>query len=204
MQPTKTTRGFTLVELMIVISIIGLLAAVALPNFQNYQSRSRSSEVKSSLAGISRSEISYYAESGVYVGEDLPCPALGAAYPSSAKQAWNSARGTFCDVQSSFDLTGWAPDGPVYYDYAVATESNSIVPVAGTSDAFFIAYALGDVDNDGRLSVYAYVGAAEDGSYDMSVCGFCDSDPPLDVSGKPILNSVAQYPAGQGSGFDDF
>ncbi len=42
----KSENGFTLVELMVVVAIIGLLSAVAIPNFQKYQARSKTSEAK--------------------------------------------------------------------------------------------------------------------------------------------------------------
>lgn len=58
--------GFTLIELMIVVAIIGLLAAIAFPNFLNYQCKARQSEAKYSLGIILTSQESYLAEYDMY------------------------------------------------------------------------------------------------------------------------------------------
>ncbi|BCS94650.1 hypothetical protein DSLASN_02820 [Desulfoluna limicola] len=65
---TYKTRmgGFTLIELMIVVAIIGLLAAIAIPNFLNYQCKARQSEAKFSLGIILTSQESYLAEYDTY------------------------------------------------------------------------------------------------------------------------------------------
>ena len=55
-------KGFTLIELMIVVAIIGILAAIAIPNFLTYQCKSKQSEAKSNLGAISKCQEAYMAE----------------------------------------------------------------------------------------------------------------------------------------------
>jgi len=62
----KGQQGFTLIELMIVVAIIGILAAVAIPNFLKYQAKSKQSEARVLLSGIYTSEIAYFAENNAY------------------------------------------------------------------------------------------------------------------------------------------
>jgi prepilin-type N-terminal cleavage/methylation domain len=62
----QKTKGFTLIELMIVVVIIGILAALAIPNFLRYQAKSKQSEAKTNLGAIYVSETAYYGEHDVY------------------------------------------------------------------------------------------------------------------------------------------
>lgn len=56
----KTNKGFTLIELMIVVAIIGILAAVAIPGFMSYIKNSKTSEAKTNLNAIGKGAVSYF------------------------------------------------------------------------------------------------------------------------------------------------
>jgi type IV pilus assembly protein PilA len=62
----SNTSGFTLVELMVVVAIIGILAAIALPNYQKYQAKARQSEAKIAMSSIYTAEKSFTAENSSY------------------------------------------------------------------------------------------------------------------------------------------
>ncbi len=62
----RNQKGFTLIELMIVVAIIGILAAIAIPNFLKYQAKARQAEAKINLAGIYVAETSYFGEQARY------------------------------------------------------------------------------------------------------------------------------------------
>jgi type IV pilus assembly protein PilA len=68
----KTQAGFSLIELMIVVAIIGILASIAVPNFQKFQRRAKQTEGKGYLAGIYSAEQGFRAEWNVFT-TDLKC-----------------------------------------------------------------------------------------------------------------------------------
>ncbi|MEW6719074.1 MAG: prepilin-type N-terminal cleavage/methylation domain-containing protein [Thermodesulfobacteriota bacterium] len=66
MSKLRGKKGFTLIELMIVVAIIGILAAIAIPNFLKFQAKSRQSEAKSNLGAIFTGQVSYFGENNLY------------------------------------------------------------------------------------------------------------------------------------------
>jgi type IV pilus assembly protein PilA len=177
----KGQKGFTLIELMIVVAIIGILAAIAIPNFLQYQLKSRQSEAKTNLQAIKTSEVSFNAERGCYVGVaafGVVAPVAGTktvpftwgAGPaaSAAGTAWCTAvtTGVFTDI-------GFRATGNVNYLYGVdstllaagvtytSTTSCALYPlatmtagvgVAGANN--FVAVAKSNLDGDGLVSTW--------------------------------------------------
>jgi type IV pilus assembly protein PilA len=73
----KTTAGFTLIELMIVVAIIGILAAIAIPAYQNYIARSQMTEALSLMEGLKPVIVEYYTQTGSCPGPNGAGPIHG-------------------------------------------------------------------------------------------------------------------------------
>ncbi len=104
----RKQEGFTLIELMIVVAIIGILAAIAIPNFLTYQLKSRQAEAKTNLQAIKTSEVAFQAERGCYIGvtaegvvppvagtKTIPFTWAAGLAPTPPPVAWCTAGGVF-------------------------------------------------------------------------------------------------------------
>ena len=79
----KRQDGFTLVELMVVVAIIGLLSAVAIPNFKKYQAKAKVSEAKLQLSGLYMAMTSFFSDFNTYAG----CLSYMGYYPFTEKDS---------------------------------------------------------------------------------------------------------------------
>lgn len=190
---SRTRGGFTLTELMITVSLIGVLSAIAIPNFMSYQARTRRSEGFTHVAGIARAYKVYHAEQGRFpdTSRDAGFVSLpNTAALSTAKLPWD------VDTENFFKIVGWRPDGDVYYTYEV--ESVDGCGGGCTDQACFTITAHGNVDNDGFpgaiMLVHPLRNAAGNPIAGATCSNFLGYGTPLQPgTGSPLYEEPAVY-----------
>jgi len=209
----KIQRGFTLIELMIVVAIIGILAAIAIPNFIRFQARSKQSEAKTNLKAIFTGQRSFFGERDLY--------SAVAANIGFAPERGNRYAYRLDDAACVWQLRGNAPINPATANTETCIEvdvgrypamlpqpavaaagapayqipaNNPNPPVGKQSLAAtlpqcpvcsFAASATGNIDNDNTLDEW-YVGSMDA----TIVAGAC-------WEGTPLVPVPGNNPAGQ-------
>ncbi|MDY7228458.1 prepilin-type N-terminal cleavage/methylation domain-containing protein [Hyalangium rubrum] len=185
MTQTRRNRGFTLIELMIVVAIIGILAAIAIPNFIRFQARARQSEVNTNLKSLFTglrtqqrtppaviratsfapergNRYSYHLDNGCGVFED--------------RSAINVVQhdNDVCIGVDTFKFAGFPTTFPVVALGAATWNNNAIAngmamdagifnAAGGTGSFDFLAYGMGDVDNSPLDAADAWSISSSDG-----------------------------------------
>ena len=160
----RPSKGFTLIELMIVVAIIGILAAVAVPAFLDYMKRARATEAAAQLDAIGKLQKRAYGDNSSFTTVD------GAFLPSGASPTTGCCGGyggietpgptmnNKCTAKpSEFKAdSGWSAMG-----FSVGEEGQSGYSFKAGGTTSFDAYAIGDRDCNSTPGIYTLHGTLD-------------------------------------------
>lgn len=147
--------GFTLIEAMIVVSIIGLLTSIAFPVFSDYVRRTKSSEATGNLKLLYQSAAVYYAtfrtSEGITATTSGSCTVGSTSGTLPATPGSQKQRVDF-SLDASFHDLGFAIADPVFFGFGIQAASAGCDRPAST--AHYTFYARSDLDGDAELALF--------------------------------------------------
>jgi type IV pilus assembly protein PilA len=136
-----------LIELMIVVAIIGILAAIAIPNFLKFQAKSKQSEAKTNLKGIYTAETAYFGENNTYSGfTDVNWEPVGSSRYHYTLTGASSGGPTSLELGATVQPTGTV--APTWTHATLGTYTPAVLTGS------FTAGAAGNVDNDSAIDTW--------------------------------------------------
>ncbi len=166
---TNNKAGFSLVELMVVVAIIGILASIAVPNFQRFQSKARQAEAKTQLGGIYTAQKTFFGEYTLFhpnhnitgfVPDGIPkqlngCPEVSGT-PAWGQRTYSVGFHGTLTVALDAANPGFPPGSAAYCGGSGTAAANGLSFFGQVHNSTVpTGYAIGDVENAAPASFVA-------------------------------------------------